>query len=151
MRRTIAHHLKKANEIKDEKERIKYLQTCEIAQQLEYIFSVTYDPRAVWDLPTGTPPFRKADHHDETTMYRELRKFHIWDANASPNIHRIKREKLFIETLENLHPDDVPIMIGIKDKKMPFENITSGIAKAAFPAIMVGDYTPKESVAVEGN
>ena len=51
------------------------------------------------------------------------------------NIKPIKREMLFIEFIESLDPDDAKLILSIKNKKMPWKNISRHVAKKAFPEL----------------
>jgi hypothetical protein len=45
---------------------------------------------------------------------------------------------LFIEFLESLDPDDAELIIGMKDKKLPFRGLTKKTVCEAFPKDTVG-------------
>jgi hypothetical protein len=55
-----------------------------------------------------------------------------------PQMRPIKRETLFIEFLESLDPDDAELIIGMKDKKLPFRGLTKKTVCEAFPKDTVG-------------
>lgn len=46
-----------------------------------------------------------------------------------------KRESMFIQLLEGIHPEDAKIVLQVKDKK-PFKGISAAVVKEAFPSIL---------------
>jgi len=96
----------------------------------------TCDIRIVFELPEGRPPFNVPDDMIDNTggLYQEVRKMYIFTKNQrSANIHQIKRERVFIEMLESIHPEDAKLMLGVKEKKLPYKGITSKLVEEAFP------------------
>ena len=51
-----------------------------------------------------------------------------------PTLPQLKREKLFIEVLESVHPDDAKFLLLLKDKKLP-EGLDVKQVVKAFPGI----------------
>jgi hypothetical protein len=49
----------------------------------------------------------------------------------------MKREKIFIELLETIHPDEAQVVIAMKDKKFTelYSNITYDLVRQALPEI----------------
>ena len=88
----------------------------------------TFHPSAKFDLPDGIPPYKPTDLVDaEALIYKEMRKANYLlttDSGGNPNIHRIKKETMFIQMLEYVHPDDAKLLVAMKDKKCPIKNIT---------------------------
>ena len=52
------------------------------------------------------------------------------------NAKRTRKEQLFIELLEVLDPDDAELLIAMKDRKMPYENITEDLVRKTFPDLL---------------
>jgi len=40
--------------------------------------------------------------------------------------------------LESIHPGDAKLLIAIKDRKWPYENITRDVVDSAFPLLIEG-------------
>lgn len=134
--RTLSYHLSSANNMKEPEKVIEALRLIPIARnQLKFILSLVFDPYIKWALPEGTPPYTASPFFEEGFIYKEMRKFYRFDPVADPKLPDKAREKLFIQMLEYLHPDDAKLLIAIKDKKLPYEYITAEVVKAVFPEI----------------
>ena len=48
----------------------------------------------------------------------------------------IKREKLFLDILETLHPDESEILVQAKDKKFKFKYVTKKLVSDTFPNLL---------------
>jgi len=118
------------------KEKIKLLQSYESNQAFMKILEAVCDVRVIFELPEGNPPYNTPDDMVDNVagLYQEVRKLYVFTKNAkSQNIHSIKRERIFIEMLESIHPDDAKLMLSVKDKKLPYKGITTKLVKEAFP------------------
>jgi len=89
-------------------------------------------------LPEGETPFKKNDAPDssltETALRFEFKKFQYF---VTEQIPVARRETMWIEMLEGMHPKEAQMIDLIKDKKNPFPNLTKEIASEAFPEIQV--------------
>ena len=89
-------------------------------------------------LPEGETPFNKNDAPDssltETALRFEFKKFQYF---VTEQIPVARRETMWIEMLEGMHPKEAQMIDLIKDKKNPFPNLTKEIASEAFPEIQV--------------
>jgi hypothetical protein len=104
---------------------------------LAALLSLAYDPRIVWLLPKGEAPYKPNKLVDqEGVLYSELRKMYLFIEGGHDTIKQPKREFLFVELLENLAPADAELMVAVKDKKLPFKNITPKIVREAFPGLL---------------
>jgi hypothetical protein len=103
---------------------------------LKYIFKESI----LWDLPEGTPPYKKQPNESDLqhVLFSEFRRVKIFMKGEYPQMRPIKRETLFIEFLESLDPDDAELIIGMKDKKLPFRGLTKKTVCEAFPKDTVG-------------
>ena len=45
----------------------------------------------------------------------------------------MRREQLFIQLLESVHPCEVKVLIGMKDRKLPYKGVTRKLVAEAFP------------------
>lgn len=89
-------------------------------------------------LPEGETPYKKNDAPDsslsETSLRFEFKKFQYF---VTEQIPVARRETMWIEMLEGMHPKEAQMIDLIKDKKNPFPNLTKEIAAEAFPEIQV--------------
>lgn len=84
-------------------------------------------------LPDGEPPYKKAAEPLGMTPARfitETRKFYIF---CRKDLSQIKRETMFVQLLEGIHPDEAKIMIAIKDQTLTklYPKITRSVIAAA--------------------
>lgn len=107
---------------------------------LQAYLHFTFHPNAQFDLPAGVPPYKPGEAlNSETFVYKEMRKINnllTVESGANPNIHRIKKETMFIQILEFVHPDDAKLLVAMKDKKCPVKNITYNLVSEAFPDML---------------
>jgi hypothetical protein len=68
---------------------------------------------------------------------KEIRKFQYFLPNNGLNT--VKREKIFIEMLEALDPEEAKLVLMIKDKKITYKGITRKLVEEALPDLFVGE------------
>lgn len=103
------------------------------------MLKLTFDENITWDLPEGSPPYKKQDDllENDNGLYREWRKLYIFvNTSKKPEMSSVKREKLFIEMLESILPEEAELVIAVKDKKLPYKGITRKLVEEALPGIL---------------
>lgn len=136
MRLGIFQILEKASELKTNQERIDFLRA-QNSNALLQILKYAYDPKIVWDLPTGAPPYKPCPYPaQELRLMSEIRRLYLFIKGGNPNLTKIRREALYIEMLESVHPKDAELLNSIKDKKIPYKGITLKLVKEAFPGLI---------------
>ena len=118
------------------KAKVAKLQSFEQNETFMTILQAAFDARVVWELPDSDPPYVEPEDMMDNTggLYQEARKLYIFTKNSrSANIHSIKRERLFIEMLESIHPYEAELLLSIKNKKVPYKGITKKLVDEAFP------------------
>lgn len=101
---------------------------------IQTVLKYAFDPNVKWILPEGVPPYKPCEFLDqEGRLLSELRKLYLFIEGGNPNLTKFKREILFIQILESIDKNDAILLCTIKDKKLPFKNITSNVVKKAFP------------------
>jgi len=109
---------------------------------IKQLLFYTYSPTIKFLLPEGAPPYRPCEFFDqEGRLYVEARKLYLFIEGGNPNLTKVKRESLFIQLLESIDQEDAKLLIAIKDKKLPYKNITEKAVREAFP-----DLLPKEEI-----
>jgi hypothetical protein len=104
---------------------------------LRLILSYALDPNIEWDLPDTDPPYKPCPHPgQETRLISEARRLYLFIKGGNPNLKRIRREALFIELLESIHPDDAKLLNAIKNKKITYKGITAKLVNEAFPDLI---------------
>lgn len=75
-----------------------------------------------------------------TTIRKEYVKFYNYVKGGNDSLSNIKRETMFINLLEGLHPLEAEILILVKDKKLQEKyKITKDIVSQAYPDIVWGN------------
>lgn len=136
MAKLISDIFKEIEKIKGRKDKVAKLQSYQNNNAFMQILEAVCDVRIKFELPEGNPPFNPPEDMIDNTggLYQEVRKLYIFTKNQrSANIHQIKRERVFIEMLESIHPEDAKLMLGVKEKKLPYKGITSKLVEEAFP------------------
>jgi len=122
---------------KTRKDKIQRLQK-NSGYAMKAVLGYTFDPSVVWKLPEGNPPFKPVPeglevHGQFTAELRRLYLFVDGPTETQQNIKPHRREALFIELLESIHPDDAKLLLSMKNKKLPFKGITRKLVAEAFP------------------
>jgi len=120
------------------KKKIQILKSHNKNQALVTMLKLAFDESLVWELPEGEPPFKKNElFQEENTsgLYQELRKMKYFIKGRN-NLKPIKREQLFIEILEMVHPDEAQLILWCKDGKLPYNGVTEKLVKEAFPGLI---------------
>lgn len=85
---------------------------------LKYIFEHAFDPEKKFVLPEGEPPYKKdaaPQGMSKGNLMMELRKLYVF---CRTDLKAIRRETLFIQLLENIHPDEAKVVLAIKDQTL---------------------------------
>ena len=136
MRRSIASILEEVANEKDRKGKIEALRKHD-SPSLRTILQFALDPSVEWLLPEGKPHYMPI-HDDadvEGRLYYEARKLYLYVKGGNDNLSPEKRERLFIQTLESIDPDDAELLCSVKDKKIPYKGITPKLVTEAFPGL----------------
>lgn len=104
-----------------------------------------FHPGIKFLLPEGEPPFQVNDPVSvETRLHSLVKKLDMFIEGGRPIASQSKREMLFIEMLESVHPDDAKILLNMKDKKDPWPGITHNVAHLAFPELIPASEVPPQ-------
>lgn len=81
-----------------------------------------------------------SDDSGRTTIRREFKHFYHFLKGGNDGMSQIRRESMFINILEGLHPLESEILCLIKDKSLDTKyNITKDIVSEAYPDIIWGN------------
>lgn len=88
---------------------------------------------------TGSFSLGSSDKNGHTTIRREYKNFYHFLKGGNPGLNAVRRETMFINVLEGLHPLEAEIICLCKDKKLSDKyNITKEIVSEAYPDIKWG-------------
>jgi hypothetical protein len=75
----------------------------------------------------------------KTSIRKEAEKFYNFVQGGNPSLSSIRREVMFINILEGLHPEEAEILVLVKDKKLSTKyKISLENVKEAYPDINWG-------------
>ena len=130
--------LDQVDKSKSEEEAVKVLQKfgAQYTSVKDYLRCV-FDERIQFLLPDGKPPYAPADPNQiPSTWHKEhLKLKYFIKMGVSDDVGQMKRERLFINTLESVHPEDALIMCKMVEKKTTTPKLTKEVADKAFPKL----------------
>ena len=89
---------------------------------------------------TGNFSLGSSDQQGHTTIRREAKHFYHFVQGGNPGMNMIRRETMFINILEGLHPLEAEIVSLCKDKRLgEVYKITKDIVVEAYPDIQWGN------------
>lgn len=97
---------------------------------LKFLFQAAFLPEQKFELPEGEPPYKPDAAPigmSPANFTQEMRKLYIF-TKAQP-LAQVRRETLFIQLLESVHPSEAKLLCAIKDQTLPslFKNITADL------------------------
>ena len=121
-------------------DKIAYLRKMNSAP-LRDILRINFDDDIISMLPPGAPPYKKDDMPDGmnyATLQNQYRKFkYFFKGPVALGIKPLKREGLFLNLLESLHPEEADLLVAAKDKSMSYKGITKKMVNETFPNLIV--------------
>ena len=136
MQKGIFEILQEASEKKTEQEKIDSLRQHEDNNVLKTILAGAYYEGVKWNLPPGEPPFKPCDPvNAENFLYGETKRLYLF-CEGGPPLTSLRRETLFVEMLESVHPEDAKILLAMKEKKLPYKGLTKSVIAKAFPGLV---------------
>ena len=99
---------------------------------------ITHDVRTMHE--TGNFSLGVSDQQGHTTIRRESKNFYNFIRGGNDAMSNIRRETMFINILQGLHPLEAEMVVLAKDKLISDKyNITREIVEGAYPNIVWGD------------
>lgn len=136
-RYTISEIFKKIEETPSKKDRLAILQGNKDNSAMIQVLKHALDPKIEFILPEGAPPYKPSEFvEDKFRLYNQVRKFYLFVKGGNDGVHPVKRERLFIELLESIDPEDAKLVIAMKDKKIPYKGLTTKLVQEAFPGLI---------------
>ena len=89
---------------------------------------------------TGSFSMGVSDQQGRTTIRREVKNFYHFVRGGNDGMNNMRRESMFINILQGLHPLEAEIIVLVKDKRLSDKyKITREIVEAAYPDIVWRD------------
>lgn len=137
-KKAIYQIIKECARLKSDEAKVQYLRQHD-SVPLQTIVQLALDPRIVWNLPEGVPPYKPFDGLDaDGRLYSEVRRLYLFLKGGNDNLRPLKREMLFIQLLESLDAGDAELLCNIKEGKFP-KAINRKIANLTWPGIIVDE------------
>ena len=109
---------------------------------LKSILIWNFDQTVVSLIPEGEVPYKKNEvpvGTDHTSLRREWKNLYHFVKGGNDGLSTMRRETMFIQMLEGLHPEEAEIICLVKDKALEEKyNITYDMVKKAYPDIQWG-------------
>ena len=103
-----------------------------------------FDERVQSAVPDGQVPYKENEvpvGTDHTSLRREWKQLYHFIKGGNDTLSGLRRESMFIQLLEGLHPKEAEIICLVKDKELEevYPKITLDVVKEAFPDIVWGE------------
>ena len=93
-------------------------------------------------IPAGQVPYKENEvpvGTDHTSLRREWRQLFHFVKGGNSTLSSLRRETMFIQMLEGLHPKEAEIICLVKDKRLTdVYKLTYDVVKEAYPDIQWG-------------
>tara|TARA_B100000287_G_scaffold332959_1_gene318037 strand:+ start:530 stop:1018 length:489 start_codon:yes stop_codon:yes gene_type:complete len=110
---------------------------------LKAVLIWNYDESLISLLPEGEVPYEKNDvpvGTDHTSLRREWKNLYHFVQGGNPTLSKTRRESMFIQMLEGLHPDEAEVLVLMKDKLLYNKyKVSKTVVERAFPDIIWGE------------
>ena len=120
------------------KKKIELLKSENQNKALVTLMKLTFDDSLVFDLPEGAPPYKPnelMEREGTSNLQHEIRKMKYF-IKGHNTLKPIKRESLFIEVLEVVHPLEAKLILAVKEGELPYNGITKKLVSEAFPGLI---------------
>lgn len=108
---------------------------------LRDILRINFDADVVSVLPAGAPPYEKDDApkgHSSSSLFKLHRQFKYFFKGPFANqVQPIRREGIFLNILESIHPTEADVLVAAKDRKLKVKGLTKALVDEAFPGLIV--------------
>ena len=130
------------HEQETEENKVKVLQ--EYANDaLKTLLIWNFDESIISLLPSGEVPYQPNESPlgvDHSSLRRDYKNLYNFVKGGNDSLSKIRRETIFIQILESLHPNEAEVLILVKDKKLEDKyDISFDIVQKAYPDIVWGN------------
>lgn len=133
--------LDKVHKAKNKDQKVSILKQND-SEGLRMVIKSSFDPKIEWSMPEGEVPFKPNDvpmGTEHTVLAMEAKKLWHFIKGADNQTPQHKKETMFIQMLEGLHPEEAKIICLVKDKNLTEKyKLTKEIVAEAFPDIAWG-------------
>lgn len=104
--------------LKEINEDPKKLENYRNYEPLRMVVNFAFRPEGKFELPEGDPPFKPDAAPmgmSPANFIMEIKKWYIF---TRKDLKPTRREQLFIQLLETVHPDEAKILLAVKDQNL---------------------------------
>ncbi len=128
--------LSKLSKIKSKKDKVTYLKEYN-SDSLRMVIKSSFDPKIKWLLPHGEVPYRENDAPEGTEhsdLSYEARKLYHYIEGGNDSLKQNRREMMFVQLLESLHPAEADLLVAAKDKILhqKYKGLSKNVVMEAF-------------------
>lgn len=110
---------------------------------IKAIFIWNFDESVESVVPEGPVPYKENEvpvGTDHTSLRREYKNLYHFVKGGNDSLSSLRKETMFIQLLEGLHPKEAEIICLVKDKQLTTKyKISFDIVKEAYPDIVWGN------------
>ena len=121
--------------------KVELLQEYE-SDALKALFIWNFDDTVISMVPEGQVPYKENEvpvGTDHTSLRREWKHLYNFVKGGNDSLSSLRRETMFIQILEGLHPEEAKILCLVKDKALQSKyKITYEMVAQAYPDIQWG-------------
>lgn len=134
MKQGLAEILQQVSSKATKKERIEELSRHSDNLPLRTLVVYALHPDVKFLLPKGEPPYKPTNKEEDLQgiLIGKVKKLNMFtEKGGYGHMNQSQREKLFIQLLESVDPDDAKLLVSVKDKKIPY--VTRDTVEKAWP------------------
>jgi len=109
---------------------------------LKAILIWNFDESVISMLPEGPVPYKENEvpvGTDHTSLRREFKHLYNFVRGGNDSLSSLRRETMFVQILEGLHPEEAQILCLVKDKALATKyKISKEVVGEAYPDIKWG-------------
>jgi hypothetical protein len=109
---------------------------------LKTLFIWNFDDTVISMVPAGEVPYKENEvpiGTDHTSLRREYKHLYNFVKGGNDGLSSLRRETMFIQMLEGLHPEEAKILCLVKDKCLQTKyKLTYDVVAEAYPDIQWG-------------
>ena len=109
---------------------------------LKTLFIWNFDETVISMIPKGEVPYKENEvpvGTDHTSLRKEYKHLFNFVKGGNDSLSSLRRETMFIQMLEGLHPEEAKILCLVKDKELQTKyKVTYDVVKDAYPDIRWG-------------
>lgn len=136
MRLKVYEILEEVSKAKAKADKINILKKYNDNWALKDIIRGSIDKTVKWAIPNGEPPYTPSQAHNHPTdLTRQNTKFAYFVEGLYKDMPKFKKERLYLQMLEGIHPKDAELVIAMINKQTP-KGLTRAIVNEAYPGLL---------------